>query len=122
MYVLAMFNSQLTKIIIFLVSQISFSASPFASPIRCFLQRRIVQQRRQSHQPERRPGRKSGSRGRRFRRIDRTPRNTLLGTAETTTHFENSQKAEVRFIGRGSERRRSERRQAKNFRTSKWSF
>ncbi len=26
------------------------------------------------------------------------------------------------WIGRGSERRRSERRQAKNFRTSKWSF
>ncbi len=26
------------------------------------------------------------------------------------------------FFGRGSERRRSERRQAKNFRTSKWSF
>ncbi len=26
------------------------------------------------------------------------------------------------IIGRGSERRRSERRQAKNFRTSKWSF
>jgi hypothetical protein len=33
-----------------------------------------------------------------------------------------SERKKVKTIGRGSERRRSERRQAKNFRTSKWSF
>ena len=36
--------------------------------------------------------------------------------------FCNKKSSQGCFYGRGSERRRSERRQAKNFRTSKWSF
>jgi hypothetical protein len=45
----------------------------------------------------------------------------MLGQLESTDKITSIIKLTEKY-GRGSERRQSERRQAKNFRTSKWSF